>query len=74
MRMKEWTEAGMPKWRSPHGLRKAACRKLAEAGCSEDQIAAISWHLDMNEIKLISGQQNQLTMAKQAMRHLGKPV
>ena len=26
---------------SPHGLRKAACRRLAEAGCTEKQIAAI---------------------------------
>jgi integrase len=27
---------------SPHGLRKAACRRLAEAGCSANEIAAIS--------------------------------
>jgi hypothetical protein len=26
---------------SAHGLRKAACRRLAEAGCTEKQIAAI---------------------------------
>jgi hypothetical protein len=29
---------------SPHGLRKAACRRLAEAGCSANEIAAISGH------------------------------
>ena len=29
---------------SPHGLRKAMCRRLAEAGCSASQIAAISGH------------------------------
>lgn len=27
---------------SPHGLRKASCRRLAEAGCSANEIAAIS--------------------------------
>jgi integrase len=33
-----------------HGLRKAACRRLAEAGCSEKQIAAISGHASLNEV------------------------
>jgi integrase len=27
-------EAGLPKRCSAHGLRKAACRRLAEAGCT----------------------------------------
>ena len=31
---------------SPHGLRKAACRRLAEAGCSANEIAAISGHAE----------------------------
>ena len=34
-------EAGLPKECTGHGLRKAACRRLAEAGCS-NVIAAIS--------------------------------
>jgi integrase len=29
---------------SAHGLRKAACRRLAEAGCSANEIAALSGH------------------------------
>jgi integrase len=27
-------DAGLPPHSSPHGLRKATCRRLAEAGCS----------------------------------------
>ena len=35
-------QAGLPKGCSAHGLRKAACRRLAEAGCSANVIASIS--------------------------------
>ena len=42
---RDWcNEAGLPRGLSAHGLRKACCRRLAEAGCSEKQIAAISGH------------------------------
>ena len=34
-----------------HGLRKAQLRRLAEAGCSEHQIAAISGHESLGEIR-----------------------
>ena len=36
------SEAGLPARASVHGLRKAACRRLAEVGCSANVIAAIS--------------------------------
>jgi len=35
---------------SAHGLRKAACRRMAEAGCSANEIAAISGHSTLTEI------------------------
>jgi integrase len=35
-------EAGLPPGLSAHGLRKAACRRFAEAGCTVHQIAAFS--------------------------------
>lgn len=35
---------------SAHGLRKAACRRLAEAGCSANEIAAISGHASLAEV------------------------
>ena len=37
-------KAGVPKGRSPHGLRKACCRRLAEAGCSAHEIMSVSGH------------------------------
>ena len=38
---RNWCDAaGLPKRCKPHGLRKAACRRLAEAGCSANEIMA----------------------------------
>jgi integrase len=34
-----------------HGLRKAACRRLAEAGCTVHEIAAISGHASLKEVE-----------------------
>ena len=36
---------------SVHGLRKAACRRLAEAGCSANVIQAISGHASLREVQ-----------------------
>ncbi|MEP9371176.1 tyrosine-type recombinase/integrase [Mesorhizobium sp. KR1-2] len=44
--------AGLPDQSSPHGVRKAACRMLAEAGCSALEIMAITGHRDIKEIEL----------------------
>src|SRR5262249_30879363 len=38
-------EAGLPRGLRAPGLRKAGCRRPADAGCSEKQIAAIGGHL-----------------------------
>jgi len=43
-------EAGLPARASVHGLRKAACRRLAELGCSASVIAAISGHSTLREV------------------------
>lgn len=43
-------EAGLPHC-TAHGLRKAQCRRLAEAGCSEHQIAAVTGHENLAEIR-----------------------
>ncbi|WP_062017988.1 tyrosine-type recombinase/integrase [Gluconobacter japonicus] len=43
-------EAGLPAGCSPHGLRKAAARRLAEAGCTTHQIAAITGHRSLAEV------------------------
>jgi integrase len=60
-----------------HGLRKAACRRLAEAGCSEKQIAAISGHVSLNEIVRYTRAADQERLAHDAMTKMatssGKP-
>jgi hypothetical protein len=35
----------------PHGLRATAAIRLIEAGCSEDQAAAITGHRDLNVLR-----------------------
>jgi integrase len=45
---RDWcNQAGLPHC-SSHGLRKAACTQLAEAGCTAHEIAAISGHLSLS--------------------------
>jgi integrase len=44
-------QAGLPPHSSPHGLRKAACRRLAEAGCTPHQIMAITGHKNLREVE-----------------------
>jgi integrase len=60
-------EAGLPHC-TAHGLRKAQCRRLAEAGCSEHQIAAITGHDSLALIRLYTraAAQEQLAAAAYA--------
>jgi integrase len=52
---------------SAHGLRKAACRRLAEAGCSASEIAAISGHASLREVERYTRAADQARMARNAM-------
>jgi integrase len=52
---------------SAHGLRKAACRRLAEAGCSANEIAAISGHASLREVERYTKAADQARMARNAM-------
>lgn len=61
-------EAGLPTGYNAHGLRKAACRRLAEAGCTAHEIAAISGHKTLGEVQRYTQSANQVTMAEAAMR------
>jgi integrase len=48
---RDWLRwAGLPDRLSLHGLRKAAARRLAEAGCTTHEIAAITGHKTLSEI------------------------
>ena len=52
---------------SAHGLRKAAARRLAEAGCSEHEIAAITGHASSAELRVYTRAVNQKRLAVAAM-------
>jgi integrase len=65
---RQWCdEARLPKHCSAHGLRKAACRRLAEAGCTEHEISAISGHLSLSEVQRYTRAASQAKMARRAM-------
>jgi integrase len=67
-KFREWCdEAGLPKRCTAHGLRKAACRRLAEAGCSANEIAAISGHASLREVERYTKAADQARMARNAM-------
>jgi integrase len=51
----------------PHGLRATAAVRLIEAGCSEDQAAAITGHRDMNVLRGYLRGVNQAKLARQAI-------
>ena len=59
-------EAGLPKHCTFHGLRKTGCRRLAEAGCSANQIAAWSGH-SLREVERYTRAADQERMAVNAM-------
>jgi integrase len=60
-------EAGLPRHCSAHGLRKAACRRLAEAGCTAHQIAAISGHASLREVERYTKAADQARLARDAI-------
>jgi integrase len=60
-------KAGLPSNSSPHGLRKAACRRLAEAGCTPHQIMAITGHQNLAEVETYTKAVNQKRLAQGAM-------
>ena len=63
-------EAGLPGRASVHGLRKAACRRLAEVGCSANVIAAISGHATLREVSRYTAAADQIRLARQGMEAL----
>ena len=65
---RNWCDAaGLPRRCKPHGLRKAACRRLAEAGCSANEIMAISGHATMKELVRYTKAADQARLARNAM-------
>jgi integrase len=57
-------EASLSPRCAAHGLRKAACRRLAEAGCSANVIASISGHTTLREVERYTKAADQERMAR----------
>jgi integrase len=67
-RFRSWCDdAGLPQRCVFHGLRKAAARRLAEAGCTAHEIAAITGHATLKEIERYTKAADQARMARAAM-------
>jgi integrase len=70
---RKWCDAaGLPTRCKPHGLRKAACRRLAEAGCSANEIMAISGHATLKELVRYTKAADQARLARNAMTRTTK--
>ena len=55
---------------SAHGGRKATARRLAEIGCSANQIAAITGHASLSEVQRYTKAADRKRMAQEAMKKL----
>lgn len=79
---KPFSAAGFTQWfveraemagvvdRTPHGLRKAAGRRLAEAGCTAKQIAAVLGHATLAEVERYTRDADQEALADEAVDRL----
>ncbi len=67
---KERAEMAGLKGLTPHGLRKAAARRLAEAGCSANEIAAVLGHSTLAEVELYTRAASQMKLADSAIHRL----
>ena len=62
--------AGLPERCVTHGLRKAAARRLAEAGCSANEIASITGHAKLDEVARYTKAAEQKRLARAAIDRL----
>jgi len=62
--------AGLPDRCVTHGLRKAAARRLAEAGCTANEIAAITGHSTLVEVSRYTKAADQVHLAQTAIDRL----
>jgi integrase len=62
--------AGLPAHCKAHGLRKAALRRLAEAGSTTKEIAAVSGHRSLAEIERYTSRADQARLATSAVAKL----
>lgn len=65
---RSWCDAAGLRGCSAHGLRKAQARRLAEAGCSAHEIAAITGHKTLAEVQRYADAANQSKLAEMAFK------
>lgn len=70
-KMRDWCDQAGLTHCSAHGLRKAAARRLAEAGCTNQQIKAITGHTTDSEVARYTAAANQQILADQAIAAIG---
>ena len=67
-----WCDAAeLPQRCKFHGLRKAALTRLADAGCTAHEIAAISGHKTLSEVERYTKGADQARLARAAMERIG---
>lgn len=64
------TAAGLPLDAKPHGLRKAAGRRLAEAGCTPHEIMAVLGHSTLAEAERYTREANRANLSTGAITKL----
>ena len=69
---KQAIAAGLPDVCRSHGLRKAAARRLAEAGCTAPQIASVTGHKSLREVERYIKDAAQKGLADAAIKILWK--
>jgi integrase len=68
---RSWCDAaGLPQHCSFHGLRTAACMRLADCGCTVHEIAAISGHQSLKEIQRYTKAADQARLARAALERI----
>ncbi|MCL1629625.1 tyrosine-type recombinase/integrase [Roseibaca sp. V10] len=56
----------------PHGWRYTAARLLAEAGCSDSEIQAVTGHKTLSMVQKYRAQANQRAASKRAQQRRGR--
>ncbi len=70
-RFADWCkQAGLPDGCSAHGLRKTAAVRLIEAGCTPSEVAAVTGHRNLGQLKVYIEKVDQNRLAEAAMARL----
>ena len=65
---RRWCDkAGLPPHCTPHGVRKATTAYLAEKGCTDHEIMAITGHRSLSEVQRYTQKARRSVLADSAM-------